>query len=188
MVFHQTPLQGAFVIEPEKRGDERGFFARVFCEDEFAKAGLETRFVQVNNSLTGKGGTLRGFHYQLPPNAEVKLVRCVGGAIHDVIVDLRPDSPSFGRSFGAELSATNRMMMYVPRGFGHAFVTLTEDAEALYMVSAAYAPQQERGLRFDDPWIGAEWPVQPAEVSAKDAAWPLFEPGFHGVEAMRGLK
>ena len=160
MIFHETPLQGVFLIEPEKRGDERGFFARVFCEDEFAAHGLETRFVQANNSLTAKKGTLRGMHYQLPPAAEVKLVRCIRGGLHDLIVDLRPDSPSFGKWFGADLTAENRMMMYVPRGFAHGFVTLTEDAEALYLVSAPYAPQQERGLRFDDPWFAAEWPVR----------------------------
>jgi dTDP-4-dehydrorhamnose 3,5-epimerase len=188
MIFHASPLQGAFVIEPERRGDDRGFFARIFCEQEFAAHGLETRSAQVNNSLTAKRGTLRGFHYQLPPAAEVKLVRCVRGAIHDVIVDLRPDSPSFGRSFGAELSAENRRMMVVPRGFAHAFLTLTDDAEAIYLVSDAYAPEQERGLRFDDPWIGAEWPLAPTELSEKDAAWPAFDPtGFHAVERLRGL-
>jgi dTDP-4-dehydrorhamnose 3,5-epimerase len=188
MIFHPTPLAGAFLIEPERRGDARGFFARIFCEEEFARAGLETRFTQANNSLTGRRGTLRGMHYQLPPAAEVKLVRCIGGAIHDVIVDLRPDSPSFGRWFGAELSAENRLMMYVPRGFAHGFVTLTEDAEAFYFVSDAYAPQQERGLRYDDPWMGIEWPVTPSEVSAKDGAWPAFDPGFHGIESFRGLR
>ena len=187
MIFHPTPLAGAYLIEPERRGDERGFFARVFCEQEFAEHGLETRFVQANNSLTGRRGTLRGMHYQLPPAAEVKLVRCIGGAIHDVIVDLRPDSPSYGRSFGAALSAENRLMMYVPRGFAHGFVTLTEDAETFYLVSAAYAPEQERGLRWDDPWFAAEWPARPQEVSEKDGAWPAFDPEFHGVERLRGL-
>ena len=154
MIFHETPLHGVFLIEPEKRGDERGFFARVFCEDEFAAHGLETRFVQANNSLTARKGTLRGMHYQLPPASEVKLVRCIRGGLHDLIVDLRPDSPSFGKWFGADLTAENRMMMYVPRGFAHGFVTLTEDAEAFYLVSAPYAPELERGLRFDDPWFG----------------------------------
>jgi dTDP-4-dehydrorhamnose 3,5-epimerase len=188
MIFHPTPLQGAFLIEPERRGDDRGFFARIYCQREFAEHGLETRFVQGNNSLTGRRGTLRGFHYQLPPAAEVKLVRCIRGALWDAIVDLRPDSPSFGRWYGAELSAENRLMMYVPRGFAHGFVTLTEDAEALYLVSDAYAPERERGLRFDDPWIGVEWPVAPEEVSAKDGAWPAFDPAFHGIELMRGLR
>ena len=188
MIFHPTGLEGAYLIEPERRGDDRGFFARIFCEEEFAAQGLETRFIQANNSLTGRQGTLRGMHYQLPPNAEVKLVRCVRGALHDVIVDLRPDSPSFRRSFGADLTAENRLMMYVPRGFAHGFVTLTEDAEAIYLVSAAYAPAQERGLRFDDPALGIEWPLPPQELSAKDAAWPAFDAGFHGIEALRGLR
>jgi dTDP-4-dehydrorhamnose 3,5-epimerase len=187
VIFHETPVRGAFLIEPQKREDERGFFARVFCEREFAAAGLETRFVQANNSLTGRRLTLRGMHYQLPPAAEVKLVRCVGGALYDVVVDLRPDSPSFGRWFGAELSAANRLMMYVPRGCAHGFVTLAEDTEALYLVSAFYAPEQERGLRYDDPWMGIEWPVAPQDLSAKDAGWPAFDAGFHGIERMRGL-
>jgi dTDP-4-dehydrorhamnose 3,5-epimerase len=188
MIFHATPLPGAFVVEPERRGDSRGFFARLFCAEEFAARGIEARYVQANSSLTARRGTLRGMHYQLPPSAEVKLVRCIQGAIHDVIVDLRPDSPCFGRHFGAELSAGNRLMMVVPRGVAHGFVTLTDDAEALYLVSDAYAPEQERGLRWDDPWMGIEWPVTPQEVSAKDGAWPAFDPtGFHAVERMRGL-
>ena len=188
MIFHKTPLEGVFLIEPEKRGDERGFFARVFCDDEFATHGLETRFVQANNSLTAKKGTLRGMHYQLPPAAEVKLVRCIRGGFHDLIVDLRPDSPSFGKWFGADLTAENRMTMYVPRGFAHGFVTLTEDAEAYYLVSAPYAPQQERGLRFDDPWFAAQWPVRPTEVSAKDGSWPAFDPVYHAIESLRGIR
>ncbi len=187
MLFHPTPIAGAFLIEPERRGDARGFFARIFCAEEFAAQGLETAYVQANNSLTARRGTLRGFHYQLPPAAEVKLVRCIQGALWDAIVDLRPDSPSYGRHFGAELSAGNRLMMYVPRGVAHGFVTLTEEAEALYLVSAPHAPSEERGLRWDDPWIGAEWPMAPAELSAKDAAWPAFAPEFHGIERLRGL-
>ena len=188
MIFHKTPLEGAFLIEPEKRGDERGFFARVFCDDEFAAHGLETCFVQANNSFTGKKGALRGMHYQLPPASEVKLVRCIRGGFHDLIVDLRPDSPSFGKWFGADLTADNRLMMYVPRGFAHGFVTLTEDSEAFYFVSAPYAPPQERGLRFDDPWFSAKWPVQPTEVSAKDGSWPAFDPDYHAIEMLRGLR
>jgi dTDP-4-dehydrorhamnose 3,5-epimerase len=187
MKFHETRVHGCRLVELERRGDDRGFFARMFCENEFGAAGLETRFVQANNSLTGKAGTLRGLHYQLPPAAEVKLVRCVRGALWDVVVDLRPDSPTFGAWYGAELSAENRNMMYVPRGCAHAFVTLTPDAEAIYMVSALYAPAEERGVRWNDPKFGIAWPVQPAELSAKDAAWPDFDPEFHGVERMRGL-
>lgn len=188
MIFHKTPLDGARVIELEKRGDDRGFFARFFCEKEFAAEGLETRFVQINNSLSSKKGTLRGLHYQLPPSGEVKVVRAIRGALYDVIVDLRAGSPTFGKWFGAELSAENRMMMYVPRGFAHAFITLTDDTEALYLVSDFYAPECERGLRFNDPALGIEWPIEPVEVSEKDRSWPDFNPEFHGTELMRGLK
>lgn len=185
MIFNETPLSGAYTIELEKRGDDRGFFARFFCRDEFAAEGLETNFVQINNSLTAKKGTLRGMHYQLPPAAEVKVVRCVQGALWDVILDLRAGSPTFGKWFGAELSAENRTMMYVPRGFAHAFVTLTDDAEALYLVSEFYAPDQERGVRFNDPAHGIEWPIEPTEISEKDRNWPDLDADFHGFELMR---
>lgn len=188
MIFHKTPLKDARVIELEKRGDDRGFFARMFCEQEFAKDGLETRFVQANNSLSAKKGTLRGMHYQLMPAGEVKVVRCVRGALWDAIVDLRPDSPSYKKWFGAELTAENRNMMYVPRGFAHAILTLTDDTEALYLVSNFYSPNDERGLRWNDPVFKIDWPIKPIEISPKDAAWPDFDPEFHGVERMRGAK
>jgi dTDP-4-dehydrorhamnose 3,5-epimerase len=188
MKFHPTPLAGACTIELDKRGDDRGFFARLFCEDEFAAAGLDTRFPQINNSLSTRAGTLRGMHYQLPPAAEVKVVRCVRGALYDVIVDLRPDSATFKRWFGAELSAENRRMMLVPRGFAHGFITLAPDTEAFYLVSQRYAPAEERGLRFDDPAIGIQWPAQPVEVSDKDRNWPDLDPGYHGLERMRGAR
>ena len=174
------------MIDLEKRGDDRGFFARYFCEREFSANGLETRFVQINNSLSARKGTLRGLHYQLPPAAEVKVVRCVRGAFWDAIVDLRPDSPTFKRWFGLDLTADNRLMMYVPRGFAHAILTLTDDAEAIYLVSAFYGPEQERGLRWNDPAIGIEWPIEPVEISPKDASWPDLSAA--GVEPMRGLK
>jgi dTDP-4-dehydrorhamnose 3,5-epimerase len=187
VIFHPTPLKGAFLIEIEKQSDERGFFARSFCESAFAAAGLETRFVQSNNSFSSKKGTLRGFHYQLPPAAEVKIVRCLRGAFHDVILDLRPDSPSFGAWFGATLDPDNRRMMYVPRGCAHALLTLEDDTEALYSVSDVYAPTQERGVRYDDRKFAVEWPALPRHISPKDAAWPNFELAFHGIETMRGL-
>ncbi|HKD35475.1 MAG TPA: dTDP-4-dehydrorhamnose 3,5-epimerase, partial [Pirellulales bacterium] len=176
MKFVPTPLHGAYTIELEKRGDHRGFFARFFCEREFGAVGLETRFVQVNNSLTAAAGTLRGMHFQVPPAAEVKVVRCIRGALHDVIVDLRPGSPTYLKSFGADLSAENRVMMYVPRGFAHGFITLSDDAEALYLVSDFYAPELERGVRFNDPRFAIRWPIPPAEMSAKDREWPDFDP------------
>ncbi|MFD2676335.1 dTDP-4-dehydrorhamnose 3,5-epimerase [Camelimonas lactis] len=187
MKFHKTPLEGAYLIELERRGDDRGFFARFFCEKEFADHGLDTRFVQVNNSLSSKAGTLRGLHYQLPPDGEVKVVRAVKGALWDCIVDLRAGSTTFGKWFGAELNDENRLMMYVPRGFAHAILTLTDNVEALYLVSAFYGPQSERGVRWNDPAIGIEWPIQPTEISEKDAKWPDLNETFHGFEAMRGL-
>lgn len=127
-------------------------------------------------------------HYQLPPAAEVKVVRCIKGALYDVIVDLRPDSPTLRQWYGAELTAENRRMMYVPRGFAHGFITLTKDTEAFYLVSAFYSPNDERGLRFDDPSISIAWPVEPSEVSEKDRKWPNLDVEFHGLSRMRGAK
>lgn len=187
MKFIPTPLKGAYTIELEKRGDSRGFFARFFCEDEFAAAGLEGSFRQINNSLTGRKGTLRGMHYQLAPSAEVKVVRCISGALYDVILDLRPQSPTFGKWFGATLSAENRLMMYCPRGFAHGFITLEENTEAFYLVSDPYAPQLERGVRYNDPAFNIEWPLEPLEVSEKDRAWPDFDPAWHGVDRFKDL-
>lgn len=187
MTFNETPLKDTRLIDLSKREDSRGFFARLFCKEEFGAAGLETDFVQINNSLSVKAGTLRGMHYQLSPFAEAKLVRCIRGALWDCAVDLRPTSPTFGKWFGTTLSAENRTMLYVPRGCAHGFITLADDSEVLYLVSASYAPEHERGLRWDDPYFGIEWPRQPAELSAKDSAWPLFDPVYHGVEGFRSL-
>jgi dTDP-4-dehydrorhamnose 3,5-epimerase len=187
MKFVPTPLQGAFLIEPDKRGDDRGFFARVFCAREFAEVGLERNFVQINNSLSRRKGTLRGMHYQLPPASEVKVVRCIRGALYDAIIDLRPGSPSVGGWFGAELTAENRTMMYVPRGFAHGFLTLADDTEVLYLVGAFYAPERERGIRFDDPRVAIKWPAAPAEISNKDRGWPDYDPKIHGGELLTGL-
>ena len=179
MIFNETPIPGAFLIDLEKRGDDRGFFARAFCEKEFAAAGLVSRFVQVNNSLSAQKGTLRGMHYQLAPMAETKLVRCIRGSLYDVILDLRKDSPTFGKSFGAELSAENRRMMYVPKGFAHGFITLTDDAEAFYFVDESYGPSYERGVRWNDPKFQIEWPIPPVVLSEKDANWRDFDPSWH---------
>ena len=179
MIFHETPLAGAFVIELEKRGDDRGFFARAFCEREFAAHGLSTRFVQANDSLSAKRGTLRGLHYQLAPKAEAKLVRCLRGALLDVVLDLRPGSPTFGKSYGAELTADNRRMMYVPKGFAHGFLTLADDTEAFYLVDEFYGPEQERGVRWNDPAFAIAWPFEPAVVSDKDRAHRDFDRAWH---------
>lgn len=187
MKFYQTPLPGVRLIELEPRADDRGYFVRAFCQNEFGSEGLNTNFVQMNESLSVKKGTLRGMHFQLPPAAEVKVVRCKKGALYDVVLDLRPDSPTFCQSFGAELTEDNRRMMYVPKGCAHGFLTLQENTQALYFVSAFYAPDHERGVRFNDGKFNIEWPAVPTEISAKDQTWPSFDPVMLGVDAMRGL-
>ncbi len=179
MTFDETPLGGAYVIELERRDDSRGFFARVFCKEEFADRGLANQFVQVNNSLAEHKGTLRGLHYQLAPKSEVKLVRCIRGALYDVILDLRSDSPTFGRYFGIELTAENRKMMYVPKGFAHGLLTLEDKTEALYFVDEFYAPEQERGIRWSDPAFAIQWPLEPTVISEKDRNHPDFDPADH---------
>jgi dTDP-4-dehydrorhamnose 3,5-epimerase len=179
MRFTPTAIAGAYVIDIEPRGDERGFFARTFCRNEFAEHGLETDFVQANNSLSARRGTLRGMHYQLEPAAEVKLVRCIAGALWDAIIDLRPASPSFGQWFGVELTADNRRMMYAPRGFAHGFITLCDNAEVFYLVSAFYLPERERGIRWNDPRFGIVWPIAPTVISDKDRDRPDFDPAVH---------
>jgi dTDP-4-dehydrorhamnose 3,5-epimerase len=179
MIFTETPLGGAYLIDLEKRGDERGFFARAFCAREFADHQLVGNMVQANNSLSSQKGTLRGMHYQLAPKAETKLVRCLRGALHDVILDIRPGSPTFGQSFGADLTADNRRMMYVPRGFAHGFITLTDDAEAYYLVDEFYAPECERGIRWNDSRFSIQWPIQPVVISEKDQKFRDFEPAWH---------
>jgi len=179
MIFTPTPLPGAYLIDLEKRGDDRGFFARAFCENEFHQHNLVAHFCQVNNSLSAQNGTLRGMHYQLPPKAETKIVRCIRGAFFDVILDIRNDSPTFGKSFGAELSAENRRMMYVPKGFAHGFLTLAEDTEAFYFVDEFYAPDYERCIRYNDPKFGLQWPGVPRVISDKDNNQSDFDPAWH---------
>ena len=182
MIFTTTPVKGAYVIDLEKRGDDRGFFARAFCQKEFGQHGLVTEFVQVNNSLSPIQGTLRGMHYQLAPHAETKLIRCIRGAFWDVVLDLRPDSPTFGQWYGADLTAENRRMMYVPKGCAHGFITSTEDAEAFYLVDAFYSPQAERGVRWNDPKFAIRWPAAPVVLSDKDRNHPDFNPAYHLAE------
>jgi len=174
MIFTESPLAGAHVIELEPRHDERGFFARAFCQNELAAHGLERVITQANLSYNFKRGTLRGLHYQVPPHAEVKLVRCVAGAIWDAIVDLRPGSPTFRKWCGIELSAANRKMFYVPHGFAHGYQALTDHSEVLYLVTEFYTPNAERGLRWNDPSFGIEWPIPEPILSPKDAAHPDY--------------
>lgn len=168
MIFKPLPLEGAHLIQLEKISDDRGFFARSFCKDEFREAGLESDWEQVNNSLSRIKGTLRGLHFQRPPQAEVKLVRCIKGAVWDVIVDIRKGSGTYGQWVSAELNEENRDMMYVPKGFAHGFISLTEDSEVLYMVSARYNPELEGTLHWNDPFHGIEWPLEPQIISEKD--------------------
>jgi dTDP-4-dehydrorhamnose 3,5-epimerase len=179
MIFSETPLPGAYLIDLEKRSDERGFFARAFCVREFANHGLTSNMVQANDSLSSQKGTLRGMHYQIAPKAETKLVRCLRGALHDVILDLRSGSPTFGQSFGADLTADNRRMMYVPKGFAHGFITLADNTEAYYLVDEFYSPEYERGIRWNDSWFSIQWPIPPVVVSKKDEAFPDFDPVWH---------
>lgn len=174
MIFTETPLAGAWVIELERHGDDRGFFARTFCAREFAEHGLVTTFVQGNTSLSATPGTLRGLHYQQSPAAETKLMRCVQGAMWDVIVDLRPGSHTYLQGFGIELDAVNGRALYVPKGFAHGFQTLQSDTVAFYMVDEFYTPNAEDGVRFDDPALGLNWPLAVTEISDKDRAWPLI--------------
>ena len=175
MKFIETKLKGAFVITPERIKDERGFFARTFCRHEFEEHGLNSGLVQCNISVNKKKGTLRGMHYQVDPYAEVKILRCTTGAIYDVIVDLRPESPTFRQWFAAELSEKNHKMLYVPEGFAHGYQTLEQQTEVFYQVSAFYHPASERGIRWDDPAFGIEWPLPACVVSKKDAAHPDWE-------------
>lgn len=174
MKYISTPLKDAFLIDLEKREDDRGFFARAYCKEEFSLKGLDPHFIQVNNSFSVRQGTLRGMHYQLEPMAETKLVRCISGSFYDVILDLRPSSPTFGRSFGAQLSAKNRLMMYVPKGFAHGFLTLEDHSEVLYLVSQSYSQQHERGIRWDDPFFKIVWPETPLVISDRDQQHPNF--------------
>ncbi|MGS5087316.1 dTDP-4-dehydrorhamnose 3,5-epimerase [Hydrogenophaga sp. A37] len=172
MIFTETKLAGAYIIDLEKRGDSRGFFARSFCQDEFERHGLVNKVVQTNVSLSKHQGTLRGMHYQESPYAETKLVRCTQGAIYDVIVDIRPDSPTFKQWIGVELSSSNHRMLFVPQHFAHGFITLMDDSEVTYQVSQVYHPGSERGLRYNDPALGIVWPQAVNVISDKDAAWP----------------
>ena len=175
MIFHATELPGAFVVEPEPIGDERGFFARVFDADEFAARGLDAALAQSSLSYNERAGTLRGMHFQSAPHAETKLVRVTRGALYDVIVDLRPDSPTFKRWTAVELSAENRLALYIPEGLAHGFQTLQDGTEVIYAISRPYEPSAADGVRWDDPAFRIEWP--PAEhriMSEKDRAWPDF--------------
>jgi dTDP-4-dehydrorhamnose 3,5-epimerase len=177
MLFFECPVVGARVVHPEPRLDERGRFMRAWCRDEFAKAGIEFVPLQANMGLSKRQGTMRGLHYQAVPALEAKLVRCTAGSVFDVAVDLRPESPTYLRWHGETLSADNARMLYVPKGCAHGCVALEDDTEIYYLTSASYAPASVRGVRFDDPAVGIEWPIEITELSAQDKEWPLIERG-----------
>jgi dTDP-4-dehydrorhamnose 3,5-epimerase len=176
MHFNETRLPGAYLVEPEPIADERGFFARAWCQKEFQAHDLTDQFVQCNLAYNRSRGTLRGLHFQRSPHREVKVVRCTMGRIFDVIVDLRPQSPTHRHWAGYELSAENRKMLYIPKGFAHGYVTLSDHSEIYYQVSAFYAPQSEGGVRWNDPAFGIKWPeITPLIISSKDRKWPDYE-------------
>lgn len=175
MIFQATRLEGVFIIELERLTDERGFFARMWCTEEFEAHGLNSRLVQCNISYNKKAGTLRGMHYQVAPYAEAKLVRCTIGAIYDVALDLRPESPTFKQWVGVELTADNRRSLYIPEGLAHGFQTLLNDSEVFYQMSEFYYPDYAQGVRWDDPAFSIEWPIETKVVSSKDRSYESFE-------------
>lgn len=177
MKFTETILPGAYIVELEPIRDRRGFFSRVICHREFDALGLITDFVQANLTFSEKRGTLRGMHYQIAPHKEIKLVRCTRGAVYDVIVDMRPDSPTYLQWLSLELNADNRRMIYIPGEFAHGYMTLQDETEVFYEVGQFYAPEYERGFRWNDPAVNIEWPeIEPLILSNKDQTWPNFVP------------
>lgn len=176
MIFEETILKGAYILEIKKLTDERGFFGRSWCANELRQYNLKTDIKQANVSLSEKKGTLRGMHFQLDPYQETKLIRCTRGAIFDVIVDLRKNSPTYLQWIGVELTADNYKMLYVPEDFAHGFVTLQDNSEVNYLVTQFYTPGAEAGIRWNDPAINIQWPVTPTVISLKDASHPNFLP------------
>jgi dTDP-4-dehydrorhamnose 3,5-epimerase len=174
MKFIETGLQGAVIVEIEKLQDQRGFFARSWCKREFEQYGLDASLVQANVSYNHRKGTLRGMHFQVEPHGETKLVRCTQGAIYDVIIDLRQDSPTYRKWVGVELTADNFRMLFVPKMFAHGFQTLAEESVVTYQVGQFYTPGSERGIRFDDPAFQIQWPLEVSVISDKDKSWPAF--------------
>ena len=179
MKFSELILKGAYTIEPNKIKDSRGWFARFYCNNEFKDLKLDTNIVQANISFSKDKGTLRGIHYQLSPKAEAKIVKCLKGSFYDVIVDLRKESPTFGKWCGELISAQNQKLMYVPKGFGHSFITLEENTESMYLVTELYSPKYERTARWDDPFFNIKWPISPTVISEKDKNAKIFDENYH---------
>ena len=174
MIFKETILSGAFTMDIDRHQDDRGFFARIFCADEFSANGLKPIIVQSSISFNARRGTLRGMHFQYPPAAEAKYVRCTRGAVVDVIVDLRPESATYLRHVAVNLSAENGRGLYVPERFAHGFVTLTNDTELMYLISNYHTPGSEGGLRYDDPALGLSWPLPAQVISERDKRWKAY--------------
>lgn len=174
MRFTPTPIPGAYLVDIQPAEDERGFFARTYCEDEFRGNGLESHFAQGSIAFSKRKGTLRGFHYQRDPHAEVKLIRCTRGAVYDVVIDLRPHSLTFRQWFPAELTAGNRRMLYIPKGLAHGYQTLDDDTEISYQMSDPYHPEAAAGVRWDDPAFAVRWPLDVTVISEQDRSWPDF--------------
>ncbi len=181
MIFTPAPLKGCYIIEIEPLGDNRGWFARTYCKKEFAQIGHTKEWVQLNHSFTSQKGTTRGMHYQLPPHSEIKMVRCIAGAVYDVVVDIRKGSPTFLQWFGAEISADNKKMMYIPEGFAHGFRALTDNCELIYHHSEFYTSGAEGGIHYNDPAISIVWPLALTEISARDNNHPMLDSTFKGI-------
>jgi len=182
MIFNESPLSGVYTIELEPFQDERGLFARTFCKKEFEQIGHQAEFIQFNHSRTTHKGSIRGLHYQNPPFAEIKLIRCITGSVYDVVVDIREGSPTFLQHFGVTLSAKNQTMIYIPEGFAHGFQTLEESAELIYHHSAFYTPGHEGGIAYNEPKIGIQWPLPPTVISTKDQNHPMLTDSFTGIQ------
>lgn len=174
MIFHETKIKGVFIIEPERLEDERGFFARTFCQNEFTAYGLKSHFVQCSISFNNRRGTLRGMHYQAAPHEEAKLIRCTMGGVYDVALDLRPTSATFKQWVAVELTAENRHLMYLPEGVAHGFQTLSDNAEVFYQISEFHHPESARGVRWDDPAFRIEWPLPVQIISERDRSYPFL--------------
>jgi dTDP-4-dehydrorhamnose 3,5-epimerase len=179
MIIREAVISGAYVIEPERREDHRGFFARIWCKNELRQWGLETELAQTNVAFSDRKGTLRGLHFQEPPYTEVKIVRCTRGAVFDVIVDLRPESPSYKRWFGVELNEANGKILYVPEGCAQGAITLVDTTEIYYHASEFYHPESASGVRYDDPEFGIVWPVEVSVISQQDRQWPDYATRSH---------
>jgi dTDP-4-dehydrorhamnose 3,5-epimerase len=182
MKFTETKLKGSFIIDLDVFSDERGWFARTYCKKEFEAIGHTGEWVQLNHSVTYKKGSIRGMHFQFPPYSEIKMVRCIAGAVYDVIIDLRAGSPTFLEWYGAELSAANRKMLYIPQGFAHGFQTLTDNAELLYHHSSFYTPGAEGGIRYNDEKINIKWNGLVTEISERDQTHPLLDDKYTGIK------